>query len=222
MDSNKIWLVIPAYNEEKYISSVLTKVSKITKNFVVVDDGSSDKTAKFAKRFCDEVLVHDLNLGKGAAMKTGCDYVFDHLGGLGVIFIDSDDQHDPQEVNLFLKEFESGANVIFGERSMDHSMPLIRIMGNRLASVLVAILFGTYIPDIPSGFKALSKKAYKKVRWNDDGYGVELEIAARVSKNKLSFRVVPISTIYLDFERGMNIIDTLKVFAKLINLRLTI
>lgn len=222
MRKHNVWLIIPAYNEQQYLAKVLAKVKRITPYFVVVDDGSSDESAQIARRFTSHVLTHRINLGKGAALKTGCDYAFGYLDAQGVVFIDSDDQHDPAEVNLFYQALSNKAQVVFGERAMNSSMPLARIMGNRLASFLVMFLFGSYLPDIPSGFKALSKQAYEQVRWQASGYDVELEIAARVAKNRLAVTVVPISTIYHDFSRGMTLLDVVQVVVKLINLKVAL
>lgn len=222
MNKSDIYLVVPVFNEAKYLDRVLTKIEKVTKNYIVVDDGSKDDSVKIAKRHTNEVLVHKMNLGKGGALKTGSDYAFKHLGAQAVIFIDSDDQHDPKELQLFFDAFAKGSEVVFGERKMDSKMPLIRIIGNRFASVLVYFFFGSYVPDIPSGFKAISKNAYQKIRWQETGYGVELEIAARVAKYKIPFSVVPISTIYHDLDRGMTLLDAFSICFKLINLKLTI
>jgi len=222
MQREDIWLVIPIYNEDKYLNKVFSKIKKYTHNIVAVDDGSSDNSVQIASQNTPHLLVHDLNLGKGAALKTGCEYAFRFLGAQGVIFLDSDDQHDPAHLDLFFEKLEGGSEVVFGERAMNTTMPLTRIISNRLASVAIMFLFGSYVPDIPSGFKAISKKAYSKVKWKASGYGVELEIAAKVAKQKIPFSVIPISTIYHDFDRGMNILDVIKVVLKLINLKLTI
>lgn len=222
MKKSDIWLVVPVFNESKYLDKVLQKISKITNNYVIVDDGSSDQSVEIAKQHTKEVLVHKMNLGKGSALKTGSDYAFKYLDAHAVIFIDSDDQHDPKELKYFYEEFSKGSEVVFGERKMDSKMPLIRIIGNRFASVLVYFFFGSYVPDIPSGFKAISKKAFEKIRWQETGYGVELEIAARVAKYKIPFSVVPISTIYHDMDRGMTLLDAFQICFKLLNLKITI
>jgi len=222
MNRSDIWLIVPVFNEGKYLSKVLTNISKITKNYIIVDDGSSDKSVEIAKKHTNEILVHKLNLGKGGALKTGSDFAFKHLSAKAVIFIDSDGQHDPKELKYFYQEFDKGSQVVFGERTMDSKMPKIRVFGNKFASILVNLLFGSYIPDIPSGFKAMSKKAYQKIRWQETGYGVEFEIAARVAKYKIPFSVVPISTIYHDMDRGMTILDAFKICFKLLNLKITI
>lgn len=213
--SKKIFVIIPAFNEEKYIAAVLQKVLKIWPNIVVVDDGSADKTAKIARKYVKNVLVHALNLGKGAALKTGCEYAFTKLKATDVIFIDADDQHDPVAIPKMVAALET-ASVVFGVRAFNNQMPLFRIMMNRFASFLILILFGRYIPDIPSGFKALKKEAYQTINWKSHDYAVELEIAARVSQQKIQYAEVPIPTIYHDLDRGMTLLDILHMVLLLV------
>jgi glycosyltransferase involved in cell wall biosynthesis len=221
MTKSTVVVIIPAFNESAYIAKVLQAVKKTGFRFLVVDDGSSDDTAKISKRFCDHVLVHRVNLGKGAALKTGCEYAFDTLRAQAVIFMDSDAQHNPAELNLFFEKLKAGAQVVFGVRSFDATMPWIKITSNRLASVTVRWLYGTYIPDIPSGYKALTKWAYSRVKWNSRDYRVELEIAVNVAKRRIPFTTVPVQTIYLDFNRGFHLLDALQMGFDLISWRFT-
>lgn len=212
------WVVIPAFNESHYIGGVLAKISKITKNVVVVDDGSKDNTFVIAKKYTPHVIRHVVNLGKGSALKTGSEYAFIYQNARAVIFIDSDAQHDPKELPMFLTQLEKN-DVVLGVRQMD-TMPFVRKIGNLLLSGCVKVLFGAFIPDILSGYKGFSKKAYSKIYWYSRRYGVELELAIRISKYKLPFVVVPIKTIYLNFDRGMTILDVLDMIIQIITWRL--
>lgn len=221
MSKKNIWIVIPGLNEEKYIATVLSKVKKQTDNIIVVDDGSADNMSHIARRYTPHVLSHSINLGKGAALKTGCEYAFYTVGADAVIFMDSDDQHDPEELIFFHEALET-SDVVFGVRSFDEKMPLIRIMMNRLASAVIFFLFGSYIPDIPSGYKAISKKAFKKLKWNSTDYAVEMEIAARTAKYKVPYSTIQIKTIYHDFERGMTILDTIRMITKILSWRISL
>jgi glycosyltransferase involved in cell wall biosynthesis len=99
-----IWVIIPGFNEARYLTKVLDKTIKFHQNIIFVDDGSSDNTASIASKKIKQVLVHDVNLGKGAALKTGCDYAFSHLKAKAVILMDSDNQHDPQVTKLSPKK----------------------------------------------------------------------------------------------------------------------
>jgi len=219
----KIYVVITAYNEAKYLASFLQKLKAQTPNFVVVDDGSADDTARIAQKFTKHLLVHPVNLGKGAAMKTGADYVFKILNADAVIFMDGDDQHDPVDLAKFYDFFIlRKQGLAFGVRAFDQNMPLIRVLGNRFTSLLVKILFGTYLSDIPSGFKAMSKAVYQKLRWQSSDYGIELEIACKTAKLKIPFTEIPIRTIYHDLDRGMNLNDAFKMIYKIILWRINL
>lgn len=210
------WVVIPGWNEEKYIRTVLAKVAKVTSNIIVVDDGSTDSFARIARTFTPHVLSHAVNLGKGAALKTGCDYAFSKLKASAVIFMDSDDQHDPDDLHKFFQALDEQHQVIFGVRAFDQNMPLVRILSNRALSLIVKFLFGTYVPDIPSGYKALTSTAYKRVKWEATDYSVEMEIAVKVAKYRLDFIPIPVKTIYHDLVRGMTVLDTMGMFGKLL------
>ncbi|HSW90193.1 MAG TPA: glycosyltransferase family 2 protein [Patescibacteria group bacterium] len=206
----KIAIVIPGYNEAKYISKVLSKVKHKAVYIVYVDDGSRDKSAQIARRFTSHILIHKTNLGKGAALKTGCDYAFDQLKAHSVIFMDADDQHDAEEIPRFTRALET-YDVVFGERRMGTSMPLLRFIGNKFASILLNFFFGVYIPDIPCGFKAIKKRVYPLLRWNSNGYEVETEIAVRVAKQGIEFGLVDIESIYRDTDKGMTFLDALHI-----------
>ena len=211
----KIVVIVPAYNESKYIGKFLDKLLHVTKNVIVVDDGSSDKTCDIARGKGIECLLHMVNLGKGAALKTGCNYAFKKMGADAVIIMDGDDQHVVEDIKQFERELKKGAQVVLGVRQMDAKMPLMRILGNKSMSILINLLFGHYIADIPSGFKAMTKSAYNTLEWYSSGYEVETEIAVRIAKSRLNYVEVPISTVYHDKDYGFNLLDAAKILVKL-------
>ena len=165
---------MPGYNEAKYLKSTLKKTLKHTKNIIFIDDGSSDKSAEIAKKYLKHVLVHEVNLGKGAALKTGCEYAFEQLKAKAVVLMDADDQHHPAELKNFQQQLDSSATMVFGARSLFSSMPLIRKLGNAFISGLILVLYWRYIPDILSGYKAFTKETYDQIRWESTDYTVEL------------------------------------------------
>lgn len=214
----RVWVVIPAFNESKYLSKVLKKLKKHWTDVIVVDDGSKDATTSIAYQYTPHVLTHRINLGKGAAMKTGCEYAFNQMDALGVIFFDGDDQHDAKVIPKMAKLLAKFP-VVLGVRAFNNQMPFVRILFNRLSSVIVLLFFGKYIPDIPSGFKAIRKDVYKKVMWNSSDYLVEMEIAARVAQHSIPFAQVAIPTIYHDLDRGMTVLDILHMSGSIISWR---
>ncbi|HCR81187.1 MAG: hypothetical protein UY13_C0002G0298 [Candidatus Pacebacteria bacterium GW2011_GWB1_47_8] len=217
---SKTWIVIPGFNEAKYLATVLKKTLKQTPRIIYVDDGSHDHSAQIAQKYLEHVIIHEVNLGKGAALKTGCDYAFNFLKAQAVILMDADDQHNPAEIPLFVQQLRKGSQVVLGARSLFSKMPLVRKIGNAFTSAVMLILFWRYIPDILSGYKAFTRRAYRKLYWEATDYSVELEIAAKIAMNRLQFSLVSIKTIYHDLDRGMSIIDAIKVALKIVSLRL--
>lgn len=220
-EKDAFWVVVPAYNEEKYLTRVLEKIKKVSSQIVVVDDGSSDATTDLVRDMGICVLRHRVNIGKGAALRTACDFCFEHLNATAVVMLDGDDQHDPAELPVFFKRLKDGDAVVFGVRE-EPNMPWLKLKVNRLSSFITYLFFGEYILDIPSGYKAFTKKAYSQLRWQANDYAVELEIAARTAKSKLPFSYIYIKSIYHDINKGMTTFDVLHMVKYLFKLRLTL
>ncbi len=99
-------------------------------------------------------------------------------------------------------------------------MPLTRFLGNKMVSVLLNFLFGGYIADIPSGYKGMTKKAFKLVKWTSSGYEVETEIAVRIAKSKIRHTQIEIKSIYHDTDKGMTLLDGIHIATSLLQWRL--
>ena len=212
MDSEKIkkfWVIVPAYNEENRISAVLEKIKKYCQDIIVVDDGSTDKTSDVAKKEDIIVLRHIVNLGKGAALKTGCDFALKN-DAKKIIVIDADGQHDPDEIPNFLNALES-SDIVFGYRTMKKSMPFVFKLGNWFINKVAEMLFGIRIKDSQCGYRAFTDEAYKRMRWKSTGYYVESEMIVNAGKKHLSYDEIPIKTIYADRYKGTTILDGIKI-----------
>lgn len=220
----KIFIIIPLYNEEKHILQILKEVSKYNLPVVVVDDGSKDGSIANVKKLRSRkvmLLEHKINLGKGAAMKTGAEYAFTKKAD-AIVFMDADGQHEPKDLQLFLKALNTQSyDVVFGMRNYGYGVPLVRYLGNKMASLLVSLLFRVYITDLLCGYKGLTKKAYEKLVWESDGYGVETEIAVKTGKNKLRFTEIPVKTIYHDKTKGVTLLDAIAILGNVFKWRLT-
>jgi glycosyltransferase involved in cell wall biosynthesis len=209
--------VIPAYNEEKYIAAVIRKAKKYAK-IVVVDDGSSDKTISIAKKAGATVLQHAINLGKGAALKTGCDYAFQH-GAKKIILIDSDGQHSSDEIPKFAKALDKN-DIVFSYRTGSKKMPQVLKLGNWGLSIITSILFGVKVSDSQCGYRAFTADAYKSIRWQSAGFDADNEMIANVGAKRLKYTEIPIRTVYLDKYKGTTIIDGLKIGVRMVGIRL--
>jgi glycosyltransferase involved in cell wall biosynthesis len=206
---DKLFVIIPAHNEQKHIGLVIEKVKKYTKNIIVVDDGSTDNTFNIAKNEKITVLRHIINTGKGAALKTGCIYAL-KKGAEKLIFIDADGQHEPKEIPRFLKELKN-AEIVFGSRTFNEKMPVIFKFGNKVINSLNKLLFGIKLRDTQSGYRAIRADAYKKIKWNSSDYSVEAEMVAKAGKKKLKYKEIGIKTIYSDRYKGTTVIDGIKI-----------
>jgi glycosyltransferase involved in cell wall biosynthesis len=221
----KLSIVMPLYNERRHIASVLKEISKYKLPIVVVDDGSTDGSGKIVhglKATNITLLSHKVNLGKGAALKTGAEYAFGN-GADAIIFMDSDGQHLASDLPRFIQVLKSRKyGVIFGSRNLNMGVPLVRYLGNKIASVVIGLLFGVYVSDSICGFKGLTKKGYQQVKWESNGYGVETEIVARVGKFKVKHFEVPVGTVYHDKAKGVTLLDAFGILGEVVKWRLTI
>lgn len=207
----KTYVVIPAYNEAKRIGPVLSALSEIKLPVVVVDDGSRDNTFEEASGYGFTVLRHKVNQGKGAALKTGCEAAF-LLGAKAVVMMDADGQHKVEDLPKFLEALETGKyDIIFGSRNLSLGVPLVRYVGNKLASILIAFLYGIYVSDLVCGFRAFTKRSYEKIIWDSSGYGIETEMVVKAGKSRLKGCEVQIETIYYDKFKGVTILDALGI-----------
>ena len=210
-----LWIVLPGHNEEKNIASVLYKVKRYSENVVFVDDGSTDRTYDIAISSGINVLSHITNLGKGCALRTGCDFALRN-GAQYIVVMDSDGQHDPDEIINFLAKLKEGADVVVGCRRLNKNMPLAMKIGNYGLFKISSLFFDVNVKDTQSGYRAFTSEAYKKLRWTSSDYSMESEMIARISKTKLNYETVPISTIYLDDYKGTTVINGIIIATNLI------
>ncbi len=212
----KIAVVLPMFNEEKRINDVLETLSRIPLPIILVNDGSSDKTlgviAKQVKSDNKITLIsHRINLGKGSAMRTGAEAAFSK-GFEAVIFMDADGQHNSLDLVKFVEKLNTGKyDVVLGSRNLHHGVPLIRFLGNKIASVLISVLFGIYVSDILSGFRAVTKSGFKKLKLESTGYGVETEMIVKIAKYNLKNCEISVETIYHDKNKGVTILDAMGI-----------
>ncbi len=219
MHSKSVWVVIPAHNEEKNVGSVIAGVKRHCHNIVLVDDGSSDHTALIGEKAKVRVLRHIVNLGKGCALKTGCDFAVNHGAGM-LIAIDADAQHDPDEIPNFISELNKGAGIVFGYRKFNKNMPFILKIGNWGIGLFVKLLYNIKLHDTQCGYRAFTSDAYKMIRWRASDYSMESEAIANVGRHSLKYSEIPIQTIYSDKYKGTTVLDGIKIVINMLFWRL--
>jgi glycosyltransferase involved in cell wall biosynthesis len=207
--------VIPAYNEEKHIGDVARRTRQQLDHVLVVDDGSTDKTAEHARAAGAEVIVHPQNRGKGESIKTGLRHWLDRQFNF-VIILDADGQHLPEEINRFVAATLSAAEpkLILGNRMKDlSSMPRMRRIVNRWMSKRISAACGHEIPDTQCGFRMLHRDLIPDLLGGAARFDYETEMLIIASRKGFRIDSVPISTVYSDEVSSIHPVrDTLRFF----------
>lgn len=213
--SNGIVAVIPAYNEERFIGSVVLKVRQHAGRVIVVDDGSNDCTAEVAASAGAMVVKHIKNRGKGAALNTGFHLARRHSPRV-VVVLDADGQHLPEELAAVVKPvLEGRADIVVGSRYIQRTsqVPQHRIWGHRAFNLLTELASGVHTTDSQSGYRAFSPAAVEKIEFQSMGFSVESEMQFITQDLGLRMLEVPITIRYLDqpkrsvWAQGMSVLN---------------
>jgi glycosyltransferase involved in cell wall biosynthesis len=211
----RIAAVIPAYNEEKRIGEVVRRTRQKLDDVLVVDDGSADKTAGRAREAGAEVIVHEINRGKGETIKTGLRHWLERQFDF-VIILDADGQHRPEEIDRFIAAALSvdEAKMILGNRMKDAaSMPRVRRIVNRWMSQQISALCGQEIPDTQCGFRLLHRQLIPELLGGAARFDYETEMLIIASRKGFRIGSVPISTVYSDEVSSIHPVrDTIRFF----------
>jgi glycosyltransferase involved in cell wall biosynthesis len=195
----KLTIGIPAYNEEKNIASIITKLKKITDSIIVCDDGSSDLTGEIAQNLGVSCITHQKNLGYGAAIRS----LFLRAKELDsdiLITFDADGQHRIEDISSVVDPIkEKVADIVIGSRFLDkksEDIPNYRKLGIKIITKVTNMSIKEKLTDSQSGFRAYSKKTLEKISPADNGMGVSTEILIKSSNLGLTIAEVPIKVNY--------------------------
>ena len=194
----RIDVIIPAYNEERFIGTVILKILQHPVTVIVVDDGSTDDTALVARLAGATVIRHPANLGKGQALNTGfrkaCELAPD-----AIVTIDADGQHLPEQLPLLVQPVLTGeADIVIGSRYLQSTsrVPRLRQWGHHFFNLLTGRMSGTAATDSQSGFRAFSPKAFQADIFHRSDFSVESEMQFLAHEYGLKVLEVPITIRY--------------------------
>ncbi len=213
----KLSIIVPAYNEEKTIQEILKRVHQIDlddvkKEIIVVDDGSKDNTLKLAKESAKSfkeirVIEHKKNKGKGSAVATGIKAATGDI----IIIQDADLEYNPQDIpRLIAPIIKKRFRVVYGTRLRtkpvffgENRTPLIiHYFGNKFLSLLTSVLYGSWITDMETCYKAFDKNVLNGVRLKSKTFNFEPEITAKILKKKIKIHELDIQTKPRGYDEG--------------------
>jgi glycosyltransferase involved in cell wall biosynthesis len=215
--------LIPAYFEEKHIRDVAGRTRLQVDRVLVVDDGSTDHTSQEAKAANVEVLRHEKNAGKGAAIKTGLRALLAQGGTEFILILDGDGQHLPEEIPHFLEAANStGAPFVVGNRMNDvRKMPFVRKCTNRYMSWTISRVIGQQVPDSQCGFRMFHRSlAAEFLGTESAAFDFETEMLAIAARLGCNIAAASITTIYGEEVSKIHPLrDTVKFFKLLQRLK---
>lgn len=213
----KTIVLIPTYNPKDKIKNVIEILEKNNfKDIIIVNDGSNNEHLENLKGIKYPIINHEVNLGKGAALKTGFNYILNNIKDFdGVLTIDDDMQHDIESVKHLIKEFNG--ETIIGVRNFDvKGIPMHRKFGNKFSAYVFKKLYKFDVKDTQTGLRIYSKSCIKHIiNLESTGFEYELEALIYMVKKKEKMKIVPINTIYNkepNTSRYKPIKDSLRVY----------
>lgn len=217
-------IVIPAYDEEKKIGDVIREALPVADRVLVVDDGSSDRTAEVAKAAGAVVVRHVVNRGLGGALGTGIKGAL-RLGADAIVTMDADGQHRAADAKrAFERLAEGDVDFVIGSRMLEGvgNMPLGRRVAQFAGNALTYLLFRRWVTDSQSGLRAMSRLAAERIELRSSRMEVSSEFVKEIVDKKLRLAEIPIEAIYTDYSlsKGQSFAVGLQTAMKLILRRL--
>lgn len=202
-----IFIIIPAYNEEKTIGDVIVSLLEAGyQNIVVVNDGSTDKTAQAVESYPVYLINHIVNLGQGAALRTGTDFVLEKGADI-IVHFDADGQHQAKDIEKLVAAINSGYDLGLGSRFLGgrQSIPWSKKYFILKPGIIFNWIFtGLKLTDAHNGFRALSRLAAQKIKITQNSMAHSTEIPAEIKKHNLNFMEVPVDILYQNYGQGLS------------------
>ncbi len=189
-----IAVVMPSLNEQDSISAVMEKARKYADTIIVVDDGSIDRTAEVASEMGAIIVKHEQNMGLGASLRDGFAKALELKADI-IFSIDSDGQHEPEEMPKFIEKINNGYGFVLGERDLE-KYPFVKKIGNLFLNLITNVISATTIRDTESGFRCFSRDALEKVYpyLKADRYEIAAEIIFAVGLYNIRYANVKITS----------------------------
>ena len=213
-----IWVVIPAFNEESSISFVLDQFLKSDYSVLVIDDCSTDNTTQKALKYPITLLKHMVNLGQGASLQTGFDYLVNFTQVKYVVTFDSDGQHDIKDIPNILEPLKSGKyDVVLGSRFLNPNsvdgISWLKLLTLKIGVSFTRISTGLKVTDTHNGLRGFSIHALRKIHINHNRMAHASEILSKIARNNLLYYEVPVTIHYTNYskKKGQSIFNSINI-----------
>ncbi|MCD4549745.1 glycosyltransferase family 2 protein [Schaalia sp. lx-260] len=215
------WLVIPLYNEEQVIGDVIRAALPTFEHIVCIDDGSTDKSGQAALNAGATVITHPINLGQGAALQTGFDYLTKYTDARYAVTFDADGQHRVSDaVAMRERALADDLAIIYGSRFLEGQVdisPLKRLV-LKTAAMVTRWQTGLHLTDAHNGLRLLRMDAVKRIHLRQSRMAHASEIVNELARTRLPWAEMPVHIDYTDYSRakGQSLLNSVNILVDLI------
>jgi glycosyltransferase involved in cell wall biosynthesis len=214
------WIVIPLFNEGPVIEKVVRDVLDVFEHVVCVDDGSTDDSAARAAAGGAIVVRHPINLGAGAAIRTGLDYALQSPDTRYCVTFDADGQHQVGDALAMVEQVAStGVDILIGSRFLDgRTKPgTIKKIVLRTAVMFERLSTGVRLTDAHNGLRAMNRRAAELIEIHQNRMAHATEMVAEISRHDLSYAEYPVHILYTDYSRskGQSVWNSVNILSDL-------
>jgi polyprenyl-phospho-N-acetylgalactosaminyl synthase len=222
MESSKIFIVVPVFNEATVIEQTLRDLSTLPYNIIIVDDGSNDDIKNIARNYPVIFISHPVNLGQGAALQTGMELA-KKMDAEIVVHFDADGQHAAADINKLIEPIiNDECDIVFGSRFLNNqssqNIPFVRKIVLQIARYVNWLYTGILLSDAHNGLRALNKKAINDIVISENKMAHASEILYLTKKNNLRYKEVPVTITYTSYsqKKGQGILNSINILIHLI------
>lgn len=204
-DNHDVWLVVPMYNEGAVIGDVVREAIRTFPNIACIDDGSSDDSAAHARQAGAFVVVHPVNLGQGAALQTGFDYVRRDPGMRYAVTFDSDGQHRVEDALLMVERIRSEPlDVVLGSRFLDDrtTTGALKRAVLKAAVIFTNLTTRVRLTDAHNGLRVFTREALDSIRIRQNRMAHASELVSLIGRARLRYAETPVHVIYTAYSRA--------------------
>lgn len=221
MNNQDTWLVVPLFNEATVIQQVIADAIQVFPKIVCVDDGSTDSSASLAEAAGAYVVRHPINLGQGASLQTGFDYVLRDEATRFVVTFDSDGQHQVSDAVAMVARLRTeDVDVVLGSRFLDSRTNASRVKRTvlKLAVIFTNLTTGVKLSDAHNGLRAFRASALRSVRLRQNRMAHASELIAQIGRARMKYVEEPVHIVYTDYSRskGQSLWNSVNILVELI------